>query len=182
MLGEVYRNGSFLLVRSVFMHKWIHVVLVGVAVTCLGCGGNAGLEGLVKVSGTVTYQGRPVEGATVSFRPVDGTRAASGRTDSYGRFYLTSLHPGDGAFPGAYKVSISKVEDTDPAHQVTAEEFASMVAGGKAPPRGPTRPNQSKATGGLVYHVPEKYLDADQSNLTAEVTANGENEFVFDLD
>mgnify|MGYP001412471187 CR=1 FL=1 len=163
------------------MRNWFYLNAAIVAVSCLGCGGSAGLDGLVKASGTVTYQGKPVEGATVSFRPVNGKRAASGRTDAQGRFHLTSLHPGDGAFPGAYKVAISKIEDTDPAHQVTAEEFAAMVAGGKAPPREPARSGAGKSAGGLVYHIPEKYLDADKSALTAEVTASGENDFVFDL-
>lgn len=164
-----------------FLLRNCFCVLIPVAATiCIGCGGNPGLEGLVDVSGSVTYQGNPVEGATVSFNPTSGARAASGRTDANGRFDLTSLNPGDGAIPGNYKVSISKVEDTDPSHHVTAEQFAAMVAGGTAPPTGPTSPGQKKA-GGLEYHVPEKYLDSEKSGLTAEVTADGKNDFTFDL-
>lgn len=162
------------------MRNCIFALLPVAVALCSGCGGDPGIEGLVDVSGTVTYQGNPVESATVSFSPTSGTRAASGRTDADGRFQLTSLNPGDGAIPGDYKVSVSKVEDTDPSHHVTAEQFAEMVAGGKAPPTGPTRPGQIEA-GGLEYHVPEKYLDAEESGLTAVVTADGTNDFTFDL-
>ena len=36
------------------------LVLAGLCV-CAGCGGSGGLEGLTNVTGTVTYQGKPVE-------------------------------------------------------------------------------------------------------------------------
>ena len=44
------------------------LVLVGLCV-CVGCGGDPGVKGLVKVTGTVTYQGSPMEGATVRLSP-----------------------------------------------------------------------------------------------------------------
>lgn len=156
------------------------MVVAGLA-TCVGCGGPEGVPGVVRVSGTVTLDGTPVEGATVSFRPEGDTRAASGLTDASGVFHLTTLNSGDGALPGSYKVSISKMEDTDPAHQVTGEEFAAMVAGGKPPPMGPTKPGRQTKNVGMKYHVPQKYLDPEKSGLTAEVKAGGDNDFTFDL-
>jgi len=163
------------------MRRHIHAfILVGLA-SCIGCGGQSSIPGLVRVSGTVTFKEQPIEGATVSFHPASGSRAASGRTDLNGKFEMTSLNSGDGALPGEYKVSISKVEDSNPAHQVTAEQFAQMVSGGKPPPTGPTKPGQRQKTGGLEYHVPEKYLDAEKSGLTAKVTSDGKNDFLFEL-
>lgn len=155
-------------------------VMVAIA-TCLGCGGAPQIPGLVKVSGTVNFKGQPVEGATVNFRPESGTRAASGRTDANGVFQLTTLNPGDGALPGNYKVSVSKIEDTDPDHQVTAEDFAKMVSGGGKAPAGPTRPGQKVKSVGLEYHVPQKYMDADKSGLTATVNASGKNDIPIEL-
>jgi hypothetical protein len=149
--------------------------------TCLGCGGAPQIPGLVQVSGTVNFKGQPVEGATVNFRPESGTRAASGRTDANGVFQLTTLNPGDGALPGNYKVSVSKIEDTDPDHQVTAEDFAKMVSGGGKAPAGPTRPGQKVKSVGLEYHVPQKYMDADKSGLTATVNASGKNDIPIEL-
>ena len=162
--------------------NWICSVIVAGLVTCAaGCGGPAGVPGVVKVSGTVTLDGTPVEGATVTFQPEGDARAASGRTDANGVFQLTTLNSGDGALPGNYKVSISKMEDTDPAHQVTAEEFAQMVSGGKPPPMGPARSGQKTKNVGMKYHVPQKYMDASKSGLTATVAASGKNDFPFDL-
>ena len=155
------------------------LVLAGLCV-CVGCGGNAGIKGLVNVTGTVNYQGKPVDGATVSFAPEGTGRAASGRTDASGKFRLTTLNENDGALPGKYKVSVSKVENLDAASQLTAEDMAKMVGGGKAAPSGPT-PSKGGQSGGIKHHVPEKYETPDKSGLTAEVTDGGANDFTFDL-
>lgn len=163
------------------MRPWIYSIIVAGLATYAGCGGPEGVPGVVKVSGTVTLDGTPVEAATVSFRPEGDARAASGRTDANGRFQLTTLNPGDGALPGSYKVSISKVEDTDPAHQITAEEMAEMMSGDKQAPKGPTRPGQKTKNVGMKYHVPQKYMDPEKSGLTATVTADGDNNFTFEL-
>ena len=122
------------------------LVLVGLCV-CVGCGRDAAtIKGLVKVTGTVTYQSKPVDGATVTFSPVSGGRAAGGRTDAGGKFQLTTLNAGDGAPPGKYKVAVSKTENLGPESQMTAEDMAKMVAGGKGPPAGPTPRGQYPAT------------------------------------
>ena len=49
-------------------HRTCIFMLAGVGF-CIGCGGEEGLEGLVAVTGTVTYQSKPVEGAQVAFSP-----------------------------------------------------------------------------------------------------------------
>ncbi|MFG0335441.1 MAG: hypothetical protein ACF8TS_18945, partial [Maioricimonas sp. JB049] len=58
------------------------------------------------VTGTVMYQGEPVEGATVVFTPA-GSQAtgAVAKTDASGKFELMTYEPGDGAIPGKYQVS-----------------------------------------------------------------------------
>ena len=154
-------------------------MLAGLCV-CAGCGGSGGLEGLTNVTGTVTYQGKPVEGATVAFTPEGQGRAASGRTDASGKFSLTTLNANDGAVPGKYKVAVAKVENLDAAAQITAEDMAKMVAGGQGAPAGPT-PRSGAKQGGMKHHVPEKYENAETSGLTADVTDGGPNDFKFDL-
>ncbi len=68
--------------------------LVGV-VLLAGC--NA-LPSVVPVSGTVTYHGKPVEGATVTFSRGNGDRTkgdvAVGTTDASGRYELTTHFTG----------------------------------------------------------------------------------------
>ena len=71
-----------------------------------GCG-DPGI-GAVPVTGTITVDGTPMEGAMVVFNPVDGTRAASGRTDAEGKSSLPPEINGDGALPGEYKISVTK--------------------------------------------------------------------------
>lgn len=71
----------------------------------------------VSVSGIVTLEGKPVEGATVQFYAVgDGRegRPATGSTDGKGNFRLGTLGDQDGALPGEYKVVINKWVPSDP--------------------------------------------------------------------
>lgn len=163
------------------------LALLGLCV-CLGCGSEPGLEGLVEVTGLITYQGSPIEGATVAFVPESEGRAASGLTDADGKFKLTTLKPGDGARPGRYKVTVSKVENLGPESQITAQEMSDMITKGKMPPpMGPTSPQGAAGSsgsgkkGGKKYHVPETYGNPDTSGLAAEVVESGSNDFEFAL-
>lgn len=71
-----------------------------------GCGG-AGKP--VKTEGIITLDGKPVEGATVTFVPeAGGGPSASGITGSDGVFRLTTRNHNDGALPGDYKVTVEK--------------------------------------------------------------------------
>jgi hypothetical protein len=69
-----------------------------------GCGGRKP----VKVEGVVTLEGKPVEGASVVFNPTDTSQAttASAMTEADGSFRLYTQNLGDGALPGAYKVTV----------------------------------------------------------------------------
>ena len=86
------------------------VRLVGLTVLVFTAAGCDGRRTPVAVSGTVTLDGQPVEGATVTFHLVgddkDG-RLATGQTDKTGTFRLTTGNE-DGARPGEYKVVIIK--------------------------------------------------------------------------
>ncbi len=83
----------------------------GLCVIAAGCGGGVAA---VSVSGTVTVDGEPIEGATVVFTPLavakDGTAIAShGKTDSSGKYTLmTTVTEQSGAVVGKHNVTISK--------------------------------------------------------------------------
>ncbi len=68
---------------------------------------------MIHVSGTVTVDGGPVPGpGTIIFailKSPDGFSARSGRAqfDSSGYYEATLFQPGDGLFPGTYKVGIN---------------------------------------------------------------------------
>ena len=85
------------------------VRLLGLIVL-LAAGGCDGRRTPVPVSGTVTLDGRPVEGATVTFHLLGDDkegRPATGQTDKTGTFRLTTGNEA-GARPGEYKVVVIK--------------------------------------------------------------------------
>ena len=79
-----------------------------------GCGGK---YTPVPVSGTVTLDGKPVEGATVYFYAVGDEaegRPAQGTTNKEGGFALSTMGQDDGALPRRYKVVVAKYVPTRP--------------------------------------------------------------------
>jgi hypothetical protein len=82
------------------------------ALIALGC---SGANSPVPVKGVVKLDGNPLAGATVTFMPAgDSGRPATGETDQEGVFRLTSLKKDDGAFPGEYRVVVTKIQAIDP--------------------------------------------------------------------
>jgi len=63
-----------------------HSLLLAVAAACLGCGGS-GPSNVGQISGRVTLDDQPLDGALVTFAPVQpGGSTAVVRTDSNGRY------------------------------------------------------------------------------------------------
>ena len=79
----------------------------------IGC--SSGGTRVEHVTGTVTLDGEPVEGARIAFSPVspDGeNEGAFGRSDASGVYLLTSWggEPDRGAMAGEYIVTVQKAE------------------------------------------------------------------------
>lgn len=110
-----------------------------------GCGGGGGQvrnEKLAKVSGVVTYKGKPVDAGTVNLtNPMNGF-AASGEIELAGKFTITLVPVGD------YRVSISP-----PAPKEAIDES-------KLPPAATDIPAkfQNPASSGLQLSVPAEGL------------------------
>jgi hypothetical protein len=139
----------FLFEKEREMRTWISVVSVVIAlVTGVGCSGSSDRPPLAYASGTVTFQGKPLADADVSFNPEAGGRSAYGRTDAEGKFELTTFDPRDGASLGKHKVTV-KAE----------------VPKGKKDPSNPYQEYESV--------IPKKYSDAQKTPLQAEVTVGG---------
>lgn len=160
------------------------LICVAGLIAAAGCpkGGGAKLN-TVKVTGTVTLDGTPLPGATVTFSPKsEGARAAFGTTDENGRFTLTTLNPGDGALPGSYAVAVSKPV----AAAASAPSQDPRAMGGSISPEDAAR-IKAQAQGGTAAAaaaaniVPAKYNSADTSGLTAEVKTGSDNTFTFEL-
>jgi len=147
-------------------------------VLVLGCSRGPSRPKTYPVSGTVTMNGQPVEGARVVFVPKSaaagapgsaggaqpqGPQVATGETDAQGRYQLGTFAKGDGAIPGEYLVKVFKYPTpTVQTGTGGGDEDYRPPEEGAAPP--PAAKNL----------LPEKYANENTSGLsfTVEPKAN----------
>ncbi|VTR92986.1 Uncharacterized protein OS=Blastopirellula marina DSM 3645 GN=DSM3645_23456 PE=4 SV=1 [Gemmata massiliana] len=132
----------------------------------IGCGSSNGVP-VAKARGTITYKGKPVAKAAVSFIPeTPGTVPALATTDENGSYTLSTYGNGDGAPVGRCRVAISLTGPSPPLpeHLAKAEAAAETL-------RMPGKPL-----------IPKKYFSPETSRLTADVVAKTDNVFDFPLD
>jgi len=153
--------------------KWLVLFCLVALVGLVGCPG--GDSGTAPVSGTVTLDGQPVDGASVAFSPKSGDgQAAAAMTNSEGRFEMAN-----GAAPGSYGVTVTKTAAAAPTVEdprsrggdlsaADAEAISKMAEGGE---------DASTPTDML----PAKYKSTDTSGLTAEVPAGGTDSIKLEL-
>jgi hypothetical protein len=111
---------------------------------------------MARVSGKVSYQGKPVMKGTVTFVATDPNRRnATGLLDPNGRYTLQTEERGDGAEVGTFDVTIY-------AHDEPVLDYK---------PKVPAKPQPL---------VPTKYENPKTSGLQRTVK-NGSNTFDFDL-
>ena len=92
--------------------RFVGLVVLGWLVAASGCGPR-GPE-VHYVEGVVTFQGKPLDRATVSFLPVgDGGLGAAGVTGKDGRYRLNAprARPKAGAMMGDYTITVTKYQD-----------------------------------------------------------------------
>ena len=140
-------------------------VVAGLVVGLAGCGAEEGPK-LADVTGTVTLDGQPVEGAGLEF-VVEGPGGgvAYGRTDESGRYEMHFGQNRTGALIGKNRVRITsddrvtvggkKIEKTEvfpPKYNVNSEQFADVKEGDNevnfACETGDFRPRQVISKGG----------------------------------
>lgn len=136
------------------------VALAMVALSLQGCGGDELPR--EAISGTVTFEDKPLAKGQIQFFPTLQTEhaIASGAPISGGSF---SIPRSEGLVPGTYKVSISS--EGDPPSKAKNVEPA-----GDMPGLGPLHAQEL---------IPLKYNT--QTTLTAEVTKGGKNTFEYKL-
>jgi len=98
---------------AIFNRYFSTIALLFLVTVVMGCGGGGKLK-TYRVEGTVTYNGAPVEGASVAFNPVkDGVgKPGFAKTDATGKYRLstTAGNVGAGTTPGEYAVTVKKEE------------------------------------------------------------------------
>lgn len=134
-------------------------LLLLVAATIAGCGRP---DGLVPVSGTVTMDGVPLEGAFVMFHPQPGVNGNGGNasTDATGKFTMRSPQGKRGIFPGDYSITVSRRKPT--AQQ--EEQMKEAKARGRPPMIGMED---------MPELLPQAYTRPQTSPLRASVGATG---------
>ena len=164
-------------------------LLLLVLALMVGCSSSdSKLPKTYSATGTVTLNGKAVEGATVNFYPMEGTVSSIGSTDASGKYSLTTYRSNDGALPGQYKVSIVKYEGGAPPPSAAAApsgqlptadiEHATYVP----PKENPTGAAQGSAgSSGPKSLLPAKYSNADSSGLRGLVTESNSNVNDFEL-
>lgn len=118
-----------------------------------GCGGSEAHPPTAKVSGTVSFQGAPLESGTIMFFPVAGGKHAVGMIKDGGAFSLSTFESEDGALIGDHKVVLNISYEQPDGQPVPAS----------------------------VKRVPKKYADRETTPLSAQVKADGENQFTFEV-
>src|SRR5437764_1920108 len=68
---------------------------------------------VVPAHGVVRYNGKPLEGARVTFAHTTAGVSAYAVTDAEGKFTLTTFQPGDGAAPGKYQLAVIKTQEPE---------------------------------------------------------------------
>ena len=129
---------------------WSAAVLMATAIT--GCAGDDSkpMANLVPVTGTVTFDGKPLEQGRVMLVPEDekAGQPASGAVTS-GNFTVITTVSAPGVVAGKYKVRIESLEG----------------GGATVMPAPGEKPKKPKSL------IPEKYGDLKNSGLEAEVKA-----------
>lgn len=140
-------------------NRIINVALLALCVSFAGCGGGLNDQpdlGLVK--GTVTFEGAPLSGASITFIP-DSGRPASATTDDGGYYELIYIRNTPGCKIGHSKVMITSGPEGENEMDAEGDDATVDVTT-------------------LKEELPEKYNT--NTKLEADVKA-GENNFDFDL-
>jgi hypothetical protein len=153
-----------MMMRARFLARplWTGVLLAGLSA---GCGGEedkwkSERPAVAPASGTVTYKGDPVAGATVTLVPQGEGTGGAGITQEDGSFTLKAFQD-PGVVPGSYRVIITKRE---------------------APPQaGPEGGHDEGETPPPRDLLPSRYADPATSGITVEIPADGKDDLKFEL-
>lgn len=124
------------------------------------------------VSGIITFQGKPVVGADITFHNPEKKRSAFGRTNDRGEYQLTTFRANDGAVEGRALLTIVKIEPPVTQDSVADTESPEYLPPELMPAR---KPKKVKPV------LPPRYASETTSGLVAHISSEGPNELNFDL-
>ncbi len=128
------------------------------------CGTDDGLGKRYPVSGTVTYNGKPLEQGGISFVPEDSKGVGASGVVENGAYTLSTGGGADGARAGKYKVTVTAREDTSAKAKADFEKQMKKADPGFVP-----RQFLANAEARAKSLIPAGYGDVRTTTLTAEV-------------
>lgn len=157
-------------------------------IAAVGCSKGPKLP-TVPVSGTVTLDGTPLEGASVAFSPSDMEgKPANGITNAEGKFTLKTFLGGtegqaDGALAGDYTVMVTKYEaqsgSAPPDNSSTGDYVEQQKKAQEAMKSNTPLPPQSQGAAKLV--TPPKYANPKETDLKASIKPSGNPPITLEL-
>ena len=149
---------------TAIIRRSLAVLAASSALLIASCGTDDGLGKRFPVSGTVTYNGTPLEKGTISFIPDDPKGVGGNGTIENGSYTMSTGGDRDGVRAGKYKVVVVAKEDT---YDKAKADFAK--ASGRTDPGMIPKQFLAKAAEGAKSLVPAGYGDVRTTTLTAEV-------------
>lgn len=145
---------------------------LGLAFTLVGCGGSpAATRKTAPVSGTVTFEAKPLADAKVFF--FTDSFSTYGITDADGKYRLP-----EGAVPGANKVFVTKITGGEGAVPAgIANDPGQIAASSAAAQSEGLRPKK----GGPTEVLPADVSSAERTKLTFDVPVAGTDKADFSL-
>lgn len=106
--------------------KLQYTLFAATLVILIGCG-ESDMPDVATVTGKVSLDGQPLEGAAIKFWPVDGGRTATAVTDAAGEYSLDYNATTKGAKVGKNEVRVSKFDESlgDDAKEIVPERYNS---------------------------------------------------------
>ena len=154
------------------MRNLLFVVVTGIVAVGCGSQNRTGSHPVYPVSGLISYRGKPVVRAEVTFYCADKNRSAFGKTNNKGEYKLTTFSANDGAVEGQHVVAVVKLEappESTPAADTQSQAYVPPGFGESTSPQAPKS------------ELPEKYASQATSGLTATITMDGPNQVNLDL-
>ncbi|QDT41563.1 hypothetical protein Pan241w_16260 [Gimesia alba] len=149
---------SSLVERRLNRSPFVSILLCFILLSTWGCGDGHPKRSLV--TGTVSYNGKPLSIGSLVFIPVGGGPPAQGKINREGFYEMGTFDEDDGVIPGKYKVMITAL--TSPGGSGLPED---AVDGNAGP----------------VSVIPEWYGDMEKSGLLVMVEEDKENTIDFPL-
>jgi len=147
------------------------VLFIAGCILFLGCSRSKTFT-MAPVRGHLTYHGKPLSGATVTFLCPGAPRLALGTTDEAGNFQLTTFEPNDGAIVGSHVITVNvyvSVPDADIFGDAKGKPQSNAIEDAMRKTL-----QQSKKAETAKPAIPSKYAERRTSDLHKDVVA-GDN-------